>query len=65
MTFLIFYTLGAFITLYVFKKKGFPNPHKADDQPPFVFGLLFWPVALILILTLFAGKGIIKLYDKL
>ena len=65
MTFLIFYILGAFITLYVFKKKGFPNPHKDDEQPPFVFGLLLWPVTLILNLILFAGKGIIKLYDKL
>lgn len=65
MTFLIFYILGAFITLYVFKKKGFPNPHKDDEQPPFVFGLLLWPVTLILNLILFAGKGIIRLYDKL
>ena len=65
MTFLIFYILGAFITLYVFKKKGFPNPHKDDEQPAFVFGLLLWPVTLILNLILFAGKGIIKLYDKL
>lgn len=65
MTFLIFYILGAFITLYVFKKKGFPNPHKDDEQPLFVFGLLLWPVTLILNLILFAGKGIIRLYDKL
>ena len=65
MTFLIFYILGAFITLYVFKKKGFPNPHKDDEQPPFIFGLLLWPVTLILNLIFFAGKGIIKLYDKL
>ena len=65
MTFLIFYILGAFITLYVFKKKGFPNPHKDDEQPAFVFGLLLWPATLILNLIFLVGKGIIKLYDKL
>ena len=65
MIFLIFYTLGAFITLYVFKKIESPNPHKDDELPLFVFGLLFWPLALILALLFITSKGIIKLYDKL
>lgn len=65
MTLLLIYILGVLVTLYVFKKRGFPNPHKDDEEPAFTFGLAFWPLTLVLVLMFLVGKGIIKLYDKL